>query len=119
MSDDGLPALLRFTSLQSISLVGCAITGRGFAEGRPIPSLRSLSVQDTLLDDAGLSAVVTVFPSLRYLDLRGTRVTDQGLSRLGRLAGLARLEVNPGQFPGDGLADLCRRFTSLEIDDAG
>ncbi len=119
MSDDGLPALLRFTSLQSISLVGCAITGRGFAEGNPIPILRNLSVQDTLLDDVGLSAVVQVFPSLRYIDLRGTRVTDQGLSRLGRLAGLARLEVNPGQFSGDGLADLCRRFPSLEIDDAG
>ncbi len=118
VSDDGLARLLQFECLQSVNLASCAITGQGFAQAPPTTALRYLSMKDTLLDDEGLLAAVSVCPSLWHLDLRGTQVTDQGLAALKKLTSLSRLEVDPQQFSSSSLEALLNRFPSLEIDDA-
>jgi len=69
------------------------------------PKLQSLTLHDTRIDDAGLTAVAAC-RALKRLQLNGTPITDAGLVHIGRLTTLEDLNLTGTRTTDAGLAHL-------------
>ncbi|MCS7465702.1 protein kinase [Stieleria sp. ICT_E10.1] len=76
-----------------LDLSGTKVTNADLSRLRSLPSLISLSLENTAIDNEGLATIVELQPNLEKLFLSHTKVTDSGLKCLGRLGELVCLDL--------------------------
>jgi len=69
--------------LEELDLLGTTVTGRGFSSPLAFPKLTSLGLEDTKVDDAGLTHLYHL-KKLELVTLEGTHVPQEGVHALGR-----------------------------------
>jgi serine/threonine protein kinase len=90
ITDQGLAQLKSLTRLKHLAVVGTPVTGSGFAQWTPSELLNNLNVSNTPFGDAGV-AQLRRFSGLDSLDLSKTRITDQGVASLAENVNLRNL----------------------------
>jgi len=92
ISDDGLVHLRRLTHLESLKLDNVTtITDSGISNLANLKALKSLSLEDAVISD-GLK-YLRELPSLQTLNLQFSHVDDDGLEHLVGLASLRKLNI--------------------------
>lgn len=81
VDDRALVSISRATELESLTLLGAAITDDGLAQLTSLRKLRVLDLSHTEIHDNGLDALASL-PALERLAISGTRVTDEGVAAL-------------------------------------
>ncbi len=89
-----------------LDLSGTKVTNADLSRLRSLPSLISLSLENTVIDDEGLATIVELQPNLEKLFLSHTKVTDSGLACLGRLGELVCLDLAGCKINDAGLVHL-------------
>ncbi|MDV6032531.1 MAG: protein kinase [Phycisphaera sp. RhM] len=89
-----------------LDLSGTKVTNADLSRLRSLPSLISLSLENTVIDDEGLTTIVELQPNLEKLFLSHTKVTDSGLKCLGRLGDLVCLDLAGCKINDAGLVHL-------------
>jgi internalin A len=100
--DQDIIELCQLSNLSHLTLDGTAVTGAGLD---CLKSLRALSLENTLLNNAGLAEVGRLH-DLEYLNLRNTEIDDGGLKHLKDLTHLRSLVLMTTNITGPGLARL-------------
>jgi internalin A len=129
MTDAGLAHLRGLTRLNWLDLSGnSGIHGSGLVNLAGMPKLVDLNLDQTPIDEAGLSNLSGPAGRhmLRTLVLSGPGITDEGLAKLARLGDLSDLTICDAPVTSAGLAHL-KRLTSLtyltlqavQVDDLG
>ena len=115
ITDEQLEYLTGFRSLREIYLgYNSRITGAALDYLKEIPSLQSLTLNNTRITNKGLAGLKHI-SSLRFLDLSGTRINDAGLENLAGLSALESLSLNSTQITGVGVAKLAELLPSLRF----
>ncbi|PAY17942.1 hypothetical protein CKO51_18180 [Rhodopirellula sp. SM50] len=91
---------------RELDLSGTKVTNADLSRLRSLPSLISLSFENTAIDDEGLATIVELQPNLEKLFLSHTKVTDSGLKCLGRLGELVCLDLAGCKINDAGLVHL-------------
>lgn len=112
VSDTAMQYLSSLDELSYLDLSYAPITGQGLSLIAPRPTLTSLLLEDTDIDDSGLE-VVGQFVGLQELSLEGLRITDEGLVHLRNLQELKSLDLEGTRIDGTGLRHL-KPLQSLE-----
>ncbi|WP_182865432.1 protein kinase domain-containing protein [Rhodopirellula sp. JC639] len=89
-----------------LDLSGTKVTVEDLSRLRFLPSLVSLSVENTPIDDEGLAEIVRRQPKLQSLYLAKTKVTDAGLKHLRELRELVRVDLASCKVRDEGLVHL-------------
>ncbi|QDV85625.1 protein kinase domain-containing protein [Planctomycetes bacterium TBK1r] len=89
-----------------LDLSGTKVTNADLSRLRSLPSLISLSLENTAIDDEGLATIVELQPNLEKLFLSHTKVTNSGLTCLGRLGDLVCLDLAGCKITDAGLVHL-------------
>jgi hypothetical protein len=102
----------KLESLKSVSLRDTKITDAGLAHLIEMTSLMRLKLSNTKITDAGL-AHLRAMTSLEYLVLDNTAITDTGLERLKGMTALKKLALDNTTITDAGLAHL-KELTGME-----
>jgi hypothetical protein len=103
ISDEGMAALGKVTSVGWLSLNFTRITDAGLKELAEMTQLERLRLHSTQITDEGLQHLKGM-SRLRVLDLSKTRVTDSGLPALYGLEDLELLDLRNTSVTDDGVA---------------
>lgn len=119
LTDAGLAALGKCTSLTRLYIDGSKIDGSGFSKLAGL-SLFFLNLTNSEVTDENLNGIVkSVGGKLSTLQLDGSRITDEGLIVLQGVPNLAVLGVGETEVTPQGLSELMkkRRLPSLSLRD--
>ena len=114
---DGYLDLLRhFTSLKSLSLRNTQITDAGLTKLRHLKHLTSLDLYHTQITDVGLKELVEL-TNLTSLCLWNTEITDIGVKELNGLKGLTELDLSKTMITEDCFQDINQhtQLTTLHL----
>jgi len=79
--DDDVPNLLGLTKLRDLSLEQCSrLTSAGLAKLAALPSLESLNIKQTRIDDDGLIELSKA-PKLMSIDVSNTEISDSAIDK--------------------------------------
>jgi Leucine-rich repeat (LRR) protein len=99
MSDDGLAAVGRFTSLRGLDISGSPVTDKGIQSLHDLRSLEVLDAHSTKISGAGLENLT----GLKRLVVYDTEITGAGLENL---TGLKRLEAHDTKITSENMKSL-------------
>lgn len=107
VSDEELQSLPELPWVLSFDLQHSkGFTAAGVAKIAPMKRLKTLTLANTPITDAGLAGLATSFPALEELQLGGTATTDAGLKHIGKVTSLLTLRLNKTRITGSGFSDL-------------
>lgn len=101
-----------FHKLEALDVTLCPFDDQGLANVAGMPGMRRLWIGDTLITDAGMSAL-SKLEKLEDLDLHGTAITDAGFAQLRGLKSLKKLNLM-GVNVTDASMDIVAGFKELE-----
>ena len=115
ITDAGLVELQRCRNLESLSLQGLPITGRGLKHLATHRDLVFLDLSGTRVTDADLE-FLTCFPNLEELRLCDTPVSDAGLAHLGQHDNLAFVALTGTDVTNEGVSHLQQALPDCVIE---
>ncbi|MBI2685709.1 MAG: hypothetical protein HYX27_05295 [Acidobacteria bacterium] len=139
VGDAAMPAVARMARLKTLVLAETDVTGAGLAPLAALPlahldlsatdigddapleqfvRLRFLSLRDTRIGDATLTAKLGGLKELEHLDLGRTRISNKGIVNLAPLVALRTLDLSYAEFDDAGLAKLSglQALESINLD---
>ncbi len=115
VTDIGLKAVRRMTTLKYLFLDGTRVTDAGLIHLRGFTSVRKLGLERTHVTDAGV-VNLTGFAQLERLGLSSTEVSDAGLAHLKGLTHLKGLGLAGTRVTDAGVAELQKALPDLSIE---
>lgn len=119
LTDEGLSALAKCSSLHSLWIESSDIQGSGLSHLN-FRNLVQLSIQHSQIDDSGLEVIAKLQPlKLRQLQIGHNPITDSALKSLSTLATLRELDVGGTKVTSQGISELLQKIplTSVGLND--
>lgn len=118
MTAQDIPALLHFSSLQSIVAHGLDFANELLRHAAGFPQLKSVAMARTTVTDLHVAALAKC-SELTYLNFAGTQLTDVALKTFGTLSGLELLSLRNTLVTDDGLQHLHQLRNLFTVDVRG
>lgn len=119
LTDEGLSALAKCSSLHSLWIESSDIQGSGLSHLN-FRNMVQLSIQHSQIDDSGLEVIAKLQPlKLRQLQIGHNPITDSALKSLSTLATLRELDVGGTKVTPQGISELLQiiPLTSVGLND--